>query len=533
MKKHTLFPFLRRRMCNRLLAMSLATALGLAGCSTDDDRMAGDSLPEGKYPLTFTATQADAIDTASPQTRVSDPDGTSSQWDGDEQISVQIGDATETGTYTLNAGGTIKTPDKPVYWQSTAPQTVTAWYSNISGQSTTINNTVSLDDQRSGLAYVMKATASNVAYNTSVSLNFQHQLAKVRVKLTGEKANDVTSVTIKNYTSCTVNNGDVTPGEVGNIAMHKATYGGTEYWEANVVPQSVSDLSDFIQLNGTVKATVSPGITTLEAGKMYTIELKVNKKVNFDISADEVNITDDDAYTVTGTGTKTIIINGSPTVTLRDVAITAETAIRIDGGTPTIVLEGENRFIANGASSVISLANEDAHVIIEGNNSGRLFIQQSNGVNPNNDAIIGGAINSAAGNITIQNATLTIDCSEARAINAAIIGSGEAYAGTGAISASSCGNIVISNTNLTITAKLLIGACIGTGVAVNEAQSSCGAITITLKEGTQKDFLEKLTVAQHTADYLTLQPNKVGTGGTMTGGTSICGTVAWNNPPAN
>ena len=528
MKKHTLFPFLRRRMCNRLLAMSLATALGLAGCSTDDDRMAGDSLPEGKYPLTFTATQADAIDTASPQTRVSDPDGTSSQWDGDEQISVQIGDATETGTYTLNAGGTIKTPDKPVYWQSTAPQTVTAWYSNISGQSTTINNTVSLDDQRSGLAYVMKATASGVTYNTSVSLNFQHQLAKVRVKLTGEKANDVTSVTIKNYTSCTVNNGDVIPGAAGNISMRK----GAEYWEANVVPQSVSDLSDFIQLNGTVKATVSPGITTLEAGKMYTIELKVNKKVNFDISADEVYITDGDTrYTVTGTGTKTIIINGSPTVTLRDVAITAETAIRIDGGKPTIVLEGENRFIANGASSVISLANEDAHVIIEGNNSGSLSI--SNNGDPNNDAIIGGAKNATAGNITIQNATLNIDCSAAPAINAAIIGSGEAYEGTGAISASSCGNIVISNTGLTITAKLLLGACIGTGVAVNKAQSSCGAITITLKEGTQKDFLEKLTVAQHTADYLTLQPNKVGTGGTMTGGTSICGTVAWNNPPAN
>ena len=529
MKKHKLFPFLRWRMCDRLLAMSLATALGLAGCSTDDDRMAGDSLPEGKYPLTFTATQADAIDTASPQTRVSEnTDGTSSQWDGGEKISVQIGDATETGTYTLNAGGTIKTPDKPVYWQSTAPQTVTAWYSNIFGQSTTTNNTVKLDDQSSGLAYVMKATASNVAYNTSVSLNFQHQLAKVRVKLTGEKANDVTSVTIKNYTSCTVNNGDVIPGAAGNISMRK----GAEYWEANVVPQSVSDLSDFIQLNGRVKATVSSGITTLEAGKMYTIELTVNKKVEFDISTDEVYITDGDTrYTVTGTGTKTIIINGSPTVTLRDVAITAETAIRIDGGTPTIVLEGENRFIANGASSVISLANEDAHVIIEGNNSGSLSI--SNNGDPNNDAIIGGAKNATAGNITIQNATLNIDCSAAPAINAAIIGSGEAYEGTGAISASSCGNIVISNTGLTITAKLLLGACIGTGVAVNKAQSSCGAITITLKEGTQKDFLEKLTVAQHTADYLTLQPNKVGTGGTMTGGTSICGTVAWNNPPAN
>lgn len=530
MKKHKLFPFLRRRMCDKLLAMSLAATLGLAGCSTDDDRMAGEMLPEGKYPLMFTATQADAIDTASPQTRVSDPDGTSSQWDGGEQISVQIGDATETGIYTLKDDGTIKIADKPVYWQSTATQTVTAWYSNISGQSTTTNNTVKLDDQSSGLAYVMKATASGVTYNTSVSLNFQHQLAKVRVKLTGEKANDVTSVTIKNYTSCTVNNGDVTPGEEGDISMYKATYEGAEYWEANVVPQSVSDLSDFIQLNGTVRATVSSGITTLEAGKMYTIELTVNKKVNFDISTDEVYITDnDDRYTVTGTGTKTITINGSPKVTLRDVAITtAETAIRIDGGTPTIVLEGNNQFIAKGLPSVISLANEKANVIIEGKDNGSLFIKQSyDGGSANKDAIIGGAINSAAGDITIRDVTLTIDCSEARAINAAIIGSGMAYG-----EPSSCGNIVISNTDLTITAKTLSGACIGAGFAQNNAQSSCGDITITLKKDTQDDFLNKLTVAQHTADYFTQQPNKVGEGGTLYGGTSTCGTVKWN-PPSN
>ena len=519
MKKHTLFPFLRWRMCDRLLAMSLAATLSLAGCSTEDDRMAGDSLPEGKYPLTFTATQADAIDTASPQTRVSDPGGTSSKWDGGEQISVQIGDATETGTYTLNANGTIKTPDKPVYWQSTAAQTVTAWYSNISGQSTTTNNIVKLDDQRSGLAYVMKATASNVTYNTSVSLNFQHQLAKVRVKLTGEKASAVTSVTIKNYTSCTVNNGDVIPGAAGNISMRK----GAEYWEANVVPQSVSDLSDFIQLNGTVKATVS-SITTLEAGKMYTIELTVNKKVEFDISTDEVNITDnDDRYTVTGTGTKTITINGNPTVTLKAVTITAETAIRIDGGTPTIVLEGNNLFIANGAPSVISLANENANVIIEGKDNGSLFIKQSyDGGSANNDAIIGGAINSAAGDITIRDVTLTIDCSEARAINAAIIGSGFAR------ETSSCGNIVISNTDLTITAKLLLGACIGAGFA-QEAQSSCGTITITLKEGTTKDkFLDKLTVTTFGQPYHTQKPEKVGKGGTMDGGSSTCGAVTWD-----
>lgn len=513
-------------MCNRLLTMSLATTLSLAGCSTEDDRMAGASLPEGKYPLTFTATQADAIDTASPQTRVSEHSGgTSSQWDGGEQISVQIGDATETGTYTLNAGGTIKTPDKPVYWQSTAPQTVTAWYSNIFGQSTTTNNIVKLADQSSGLAYVMKATASGVTYNTSVSLNFQHQLAKVRVKLTGEKANDVTSVTIKNYTSCTVNNGDVTPGAAGNISMRK----GEEYWEANVVPQSVSDLSDFIQLNGTVKATVSPGITTLEAGKMYTIELTVNKKVDFDISTDEVYITDDDTkYTVTGTGTKTITINGSPTVTLRDVAITtSETAIRIDGGTPTIVLEGNNQFIAKGASSVISLANEKANVTIEGNNSGSLSISYNEG-SLRNDAIIGGAVDAMVGNITIRNATLTIDCSEARVISAAIIGSGGAYNGT-----SSCGNIVISNTDLTITAQKLNGACIGAGFAQG-GKNLCKAITITLKKNTTKDdFLKKLTVKQHEDADFTQKPEKVGKGGTMNSATSTCEKVTWNDPPIN
>lgn len=58
-----------------------------------------ETLPEGMYPLTFTATQGEVV--ASPQTRVSDSDVDGqhkSSWTEDDQIKVQIGSGTA-GTY--------------------------------------------------------------------------------------------------------------------------------------------------------------------------------------------------------------------------------------------------------------------------------------------------------------------------------------------------------------------------------------------------------------------------------------------------
>ena len=276
----------------------------------------GTELPDGKYPLTFTAVQTAPI--ATPQTRVSEnTDGMSSKWDGGEVIKVQIADG-KTGTYTLDDTGKT-TAQTPCYWQNTQSATINAWYSNITGQNTD-DETVDLNNQQNGLAYVLKAGTTADYKTSNLELKFQHQLAKVRVKLTGDKANDVTNVHVNNYTSCTVTNGNVTGGSTGYIPMRK----NGEYYEANVVPMETITANDFIRLNDDTKASIN-GITQLEAGSVYTINIEVSKS---ELEPDELpDIITEGEYTISGTGTKTITINGSPTIIFKDVTLTSGTAI--------------------------------------------------------------------------------------------------------------------------------------------------------------------------------------------------------------
>ena len=99
---------------------------------------------------------------------------------------------------TLNADKTLTT-DQQLYWTSTDPTTVTAWYST--------NETVDLSDQSNGLVYVLKATAENATYDNKITLGFKHQLAKVRVVLNGTQASLAQSVEVYGCTTCTNNEG--------------------------------------------------------------------------------------------------------------------------------------------------------------------------------------------------------------------------------------------------------------------------------------------------------------------------------------
>lgn len=158
-----------------------AALLLLAGCTQNElfDGQ-GEPLPEGKYPLTFTATQGEPV--ASPQTRVSDygdADGNhKSKWTTGDRIKVVVsagGNAMET-TCTLDANGNITGYDSQLYWKTTQTSKINSWYSNITGQATT-SNTVNLADQSSGLAYVLKAEEkTDVNYRSdNISLSFKHQ----------------------------------------------------------------------------------------------------------------------------------------------------------------------------------------------------------------------------------------------------------------------------------------------------------------------------------------------------------------------
>ena len=213
--------------------ITAAVLLLLAACTQDEPGGQGNELPYGEYPLQIGGITFDVESSAEPwsaerpQTRVAEDntDGKSSvwQWDGSEKIRVQLGD--ETANYLLNTDQSLA-PDNQIYWISTDPATVSAWYPT--------EETVDFSDQSKGLAYVLKASVSDARYNQPVNLAFTHQLAKVRVVLSGTEATLAQSVEVYGYTTCTNKEGTpvIDGAQPDWLKMKHTTYAdGTECWE--------------------------------------------------------------------------------------------------------------------------------------------------------------------------------------------------------------------------------------------------------------------------------------------------------------
>ena len=395
--------------------LATAALLALAACTQDETAIpTGEThatLPYGEYPLQIGGVTLDAESSAEPwsaerpQTRVAENDnGTGSvwQWNGSEMIGVRLGD--ETADYTLNAGKTL-TSDNQLYWTSTAPTTVTAWYPT--------DETVDLSDQSNGLVYVLKAEVPGATYDNKITLSFKHQLAKVRVVLSGTQASLAQSVEVYGYTTCTNNEGvPVTDNAQQDwLKMKKQTYGNTACWEANVVPGTI-DLANFIRLNGHAPATSLTDIpTTLSAGEMYTLNLTVGQPITEITPGNVPTISDDGHYRISGgLGEAVTITGGSPTIYLENASISVGSgpAINVTSGTPTIHVTGENaietRMSSSNCSAGIYVA-EGSSVTIEGSGTDDV-LRVTGGTD---GAAIGGYSDSGdkpCGNIAIKNVTL-------------------------------------------------------------------------------------------------------------------------------
>ena len=371
-----------------LSAISLVAAFLLSACSQDELAEQGTALPDVKYPLQIGSVSISAEASEQPWTRVSEStDGQSSvwDWDGTEQIGVELNG--ETTTYTLNADKTL-IPDKQLYWTSTAPATITAWYPT--------NETVDLSDQTNGLAYVLYGTGTG-SYDQAVTLDFKHQLAKVRVVLDGTQASDVTEVEVNNYTQCTHTQGTVTGMQEGWITMHQVN--ATTY-EANVVPVATIP-DDFIRVNGQT-ATIS-NITTLAQGAVHTIDLTVGKPV----LEDGAELNNAGTYYMQGTYTQGITINGDNiTVVLDDATLnTSGISINVQSDA-TIRVSGADNTINSSNGVGIFVAEGNTVTITGSSRSDKLTTSGGNG------AGIGGYVNdsnsgAACGNIIIRNVTVT------------------------------------------------------------------------------------------------------------------------------
>ncbi len=419
--------------------IGLMAALLLSACSQDELAENSTALPEGEYPLQIGSVTLTAEVSEQPWTRVSESpaDGMSSVWEGNEQIGVQIGRG-QPGIYTVQADGSVDAVN-PVYWTSTALTYVTAWYP--------VEETVNLRDQSDRLAYVLNATQDYVTYEQSVTLNFTHKLAKVRVLLDGSQAEDVTNVEVYNYTKCKHILGTVVTSdtEKGWIKMKKQTFANdTECWEANVVPGEVISQ---IKVNNT-EATLTKPLTPKVAA-LNTIDLTVGENQIFGGET----ITKPGEYIVKGTVTESITLDSEDiTLILEGADVnTNGIAINIVSGNPTLKIQGTENAVKSTSSTAIHVGS-GCTLTIEGVNGKADKLKAEGG---KNDGTISGSGNAGAGigssnggNIVIRNVTI-----EAKGNTYSHI-SGPQYGGSAAIGSSVpgyCGDITIDNATITAT----------------------------------------------------------------------------------
>ena len=212
MKKYRLFP-----------AICLAAALLLSACSQDELGENSTALPEGEYPLQIGSVTLTAEVSEQPWTRVAEStDGMSSEFKAGDAIGVSLNG--ETATYTYD--GTAWTSEAPLYWKDKNYATVSAWYPVYP-----VDETIDFTHQDKGLTYLLKADGVEAGFDKPANLTFSHQLAKVRVKLEGDKADEVQAVTVRSYEG--TNNEQGTPnGHIGTdvyVPMLKADYEGETY----------------------------------------------------------------------------------------------------------------------------------------------------------------------------------------------------------------------------------------------------------------------------------------------------------------
>lgn len=464
-----------------LSRMIFGAALLLFAACSQEEFDNGTTLPEGVYPLEISSVTLDAEvgsqpwGTDTPQTRVSEnnPDRNSSKWDGNETIYVQLDNTDEIGEFKINKidENITVTPINTVYWTKREDK-VTAWYP--------ANGEIRLDNQQDGnLAYVLRATAEKASYDSPVPLTFTHQLAKIRVKLAGEKAGSVTDVKIESCTSCTNTNGTVSFDDTSTdeITMYKVD---DKTYEANVVPGKAIERFKVNRGDWVVLSTP----VTPEKGKIHEISIDVKKAPlqpgedgKFTVNAgDDVLIKD---YS----GPASIVVNGNgtATITLDNVELTTDgTAMEINNGaTVTLNVKGTNNSLTSTNGSGIG-AHENCHITIQGDgtSNSKLTVSSGEGRNVGIGFIMGlrqGTLN--YGNIEISDVTLSVIASSGGSDNegAAIGVTASVY---GYQSQIVVGNITITNSNVTASSKRG-AACIGTSFWENDAHSlTMGVISI-------------------------------------------------------
>ena len=392
-----------------------AAVLTLAACTQDELNSPTEGI-EGAYPLQIGSVSLTAEVSEEPWTRIGEkPDGSESVWNDGDRIGVRIAGSEETGVYKINvddAGNVTVEPETPVYWKNTQTAEVTAWYPAEDG-----NVYLSRQD-RDGLTYVLRGTGTG-NHQSPVTLQFEHQLAKVRVVTKGTA--EVWNMEINALPmDCAIEEGEITSVSpmTDRIPMRQTTYpDGTECWEANVVPGiEIKGFQITVPVDGSVGtyygewgSTVTP-----EAGKLSTITLAVHNAgtQTIDLANEDYEISSDGIYYFSGTAGHAIkVTNGNPNIYLEDAQINVSggNAIDITGGaSPTIHVRGENNEVSSGDGAGIYVAEGSTVTITGRDRSDVLTVTGSEGSSGIGGYVIDDSNHQSAnsGNINIENVTL-------------------------------------------------------------------------------------------------------------------------------
>lgn len=541
-----------RKLIAHCLLLLASTVFLLASCDegveTDFAAQRGMPLPQGKYPLRFTAIQeGNAV-----KTRVteSDDDPKSTLWTaGTDKIGVSIGTDGAAGQYIITAtDGSSMTEEQPVYWQNTNPATIYGWYPATTDGLPKSGDRIDLSDQSSGYLKFdfMKAETQQYQYDSkNISLPFKHQMAKMSITLrsTDNLDLDGATVAIYGYTTCTFDKGTVTPGTSKDYLTACCTDAAKHVYRAMVVPIEQNELGgNFIKV-------------TLQNGKVYYYKsgrkLEKNMLYSYTVDVREILSPGDAAamknikgtVTIKGDGSETnnpITITDDATVTLQDVNIKVTTTdvnttvIRVrEDKVLTLKVEGkDNRLEAVSGGGIV--LDRGASIVVEGDgiDQSKLVVKAGK-----NDAYvyaslvgIGAACGTTCGNIEIKNVKLEVSGADMYYGGGAAIGTSSTFS-TGS---TACGNITINNAyvnamggngaaaigtgfsatatttekvgDITISGSTIVatvnpasqfpagdyfGACIGLSALFDGVTYTCGKITITCDNETT--FLNNLS----------------------------------------
>lgn len=257
---------------NKLITFRNLVAAGIlcfvaASCSEDGD--ADNRLPDGKYPMTFTAAVDGLV-----VSRAAGKDA----WTANDQIAVSLNESNDSKTYKVTdaSNGTMQPidPSDVYYWKTNTEELkILAWYPAEAVTAKDISN------QSQGFTdfdYLKAETTATFSAGGVVSLSFVHQMAKVTYTLTTDNnaTTDVTKATVSiyGYTQASFAKGTVT-GSVGGWITP------TTDNQALVVPQDIKD-KKFIRVTISGREyfyTPGENDANLEAGKQYNYTIKVNE----------------------------------------------------------------------------------------------------------------------------------------------------------------------------------------------------------------------------------------------------------------